>query len=428
VQPAPRTQTVRHYRGVHHPGSTPDRSAVGPWCARATTPAQGVQWRWHMNRFNTNTGDGVDMKQAIRAAALPLVVALAALAGCGGKKEEAATTAAAPLQVAFMYVGPVGDSGYSYQHDLGRKEVEAHFGDKVKTTFIENVPDNADAERVIRQLAAAGNKLIFTTSFGFMEPTLKVAKLFPDVKFEHATGFKQSENVVSYEIRAHEGAYLLGVLAGQLSKSNTLGYVASFPIPEVVRNIDAFTIGARSVNPKVKTKVVWVNTWFDPGKERQAAEALIAQGADVLCQNTDSPAIVQTAEAKGVKACGWDSDMAKHGPTAQYAANVLNWAPYYIEEVQSVLDGKWTGNRATVRGLKENMVVIPPLNASVPAEAAKVFEDRKAAMLAGTLDPFAGPLKDNTGTERAAAGAALTHEQLMSLDWYVEGVEGSLPK
>ncbi|HXC59046.1 MAG TPA: BMP family ABC transporter substrate-binding protein [Steroidobacteraceae bacterium] len=331
-------------------------------------------------------------------------------------------------KVAFVYVGPVGDSGWSYQHDVARKAMEQHFGGRVKTSFVENVPATADAERVIRQLAASGNTLIFTTSFGYMEPTLKVAKLFPKVKFEHATGFKTAPNVVTYETRFHEGAYLLGVLAGKLSRSNTLGYVASFPIPEVIRNIDAFTLGARSVNPKARTRVVWVDTWYDPGKERQAAEALVAQGADMLCQNTDSAAVVQTAERLGVGACGWDSDMAKYGPKAQYAANTQNWTDYYIGEVQKLLDGAWTGNRATVGGLKEKMVVISPLNKSVPADVSKLIDERRNAIMSGQLNPFAGPLKDNAGKQRVPAGTTMTPEQLMAINWYVDGVEGSVPK
>src|SRR5580692_5278831 len=225
--------------------------------------------------------------------------------------------ASAPLKVAFVYVGPISDGGWSYQHNLGRLAVEKQFGDRVQTTYVESVPETADAERVIRQLAAKDYAVIFTTSFGYMEPTLKVAKLFPKVRFEHATGFKTAANVVTYQTRFYEGAYLLGVLAGKTTKSNTLGFVGSFPIPEVIRNIDAFTLGARSVNPKAVVKVIWVDTWYDPGKERQAAEALIAQGADVLGQNTDSPAVVQVAEQRGVHAFGWDSDMSKYGPHSQ---------------------------------------------------------------------------------------------------------------
>ncbi|MDB6084591.1 MAG: family transporter substrate-binding protein [Gammaproteobacteria bacterium] len=336
--------------------------------------------------------------------------------------------AAEPVKVAFIYVDPVGDTGWSYQHDMARRELERVLGSQVKTTYVESVPATADAERVIRQLAVAGNQLIFTTSFGYMEPTLRVAKLFPKVKFAHATGYKTAANVVTYETRFYEGAYLLGVLAGKTTKSNTLGYVGSFPIPEVIRNIDAFTLGARSVNPKVTVKVIWVDTWYDPGKERQAAEALIAQGADVLGQNTDSPAIVQVAEQRGIHAFGWDSDMSKYGPHAQLTANTENWADYYIDEVRKVIAGTWTGGRQTANGIKENMVVLTPLNKSVPPDVARVFEEKKHAIADGTLLPFAGPLKDNTGAARLAAGSALTHEQLMAMNWYVDGIDGSIPK
>ena len=333
-----------------------------------------------------------------------------------------------PLKVAFIYVDPVGDTGWSYQHDLARRELERIMAGKVKTTFVESVPATADAERVIRQLAVSGNQLIFTTSFGYMEPTLRVAKMFPKVKFEHATGYKTAANVVTYETRFYEGAYLMGVLAGKTTKSNTLGVVGSFPIPEVIRNIDAFTLGARSVNPKVSTKVIWVDTWYDPGKERQAAEALIAQGVDVLAQNTDSPAVVQVAEKHGVHAFGWDSDMSKYGPTAQLTANVDNWTDYYVEEARKVIAGTWTGGRQVAGGIKENMVVLTPLNKSVPPDVARLFDEKKHAIADGKLVPFAGPIKDNAGTLKVAAGALLTHEQLRSIDWYVEGIDGSIPK
>jgi len=334
----------------------------------------------------------------------------------------------APVKVAFVYVEPVGDSGWSYQHDLGRRLLEKTFGPQVKTTFVENVPATADAERVIRQLAAAGNDIIFTTSFGYMEPTLKVAKLFPKVRFEHNSGYKTAANVATYEARFYEGAYLLGVLAGKTTKSNTLGFVGSFPIPEVVRNINAMTLGARSVNPNVKVKVVWVDTWYDPGKERQAAETLIAQGADVLGQNTDSPAIVQAAEKKGVHAFGWDSDMSRYGPNAQLTANTENWGVYYVDEIRKIMNGTWTGARETKWGIKENLVVLTPLNKSIPSDVAKLFEDRKQAIAAGTLNPFAGPIKDNKGAVKVQAGAVLPFPEVMSINWYVEGIEGSVPK
>lgn len=340
----------------------------------------------------------------------------------------AVTGATQPIKVAFVYVDPVGDSGWTYEHDLGRHALEKALGPQVKTTYVENVPATADAERVVRQLAAAGNQIIFTTSFGYMDATLKVAKLFPQVRFEHATGYKTSTNVVTYEARIHEGSYLLGVLAGKTTRTNTLGFVGSFPIPEVIRNIDAFTLGARSVNPAVKTKVIWVDTWYDPGKERQAAETLAAQGADVLAQNTDSPSVVQVAEQKGIHAFGWDSDMSRYGPHAQLTANTENWGDYYTGEVRKVLAGSWTGNRRTIGGVKEGMIVLTPLNPAVPADVARLFEGKKQDIASGRLNPFAGPLKDNKGTPRVAAGTALTDQQLMLIDWYVEGVEGSVPK
>jgi basic membrane protein A and related proteins len=334
----------------------------------------------------------------------------------------------APLKVAFVYLGPIADGGWTYQHNLGRLALEREFGARLETTYIENVPETADAERVMRQLASRDYAVIFATSFGYMESTLKVAKLFPKVKFEHATGYKTAANVVTYQGRSYEGAYLLGVLAGRMTRTNTLGYIGSFPIPEVIRNIDAFTLGARSVNPRIHTRVIWVDTWYDPGKERQAAEALIAQGADILCQNTDSPAAVQVAEEKGIYAFGWDSDMAKYGPHAQLTANTENWGVYYIDEIRKVLDGSWTGDRQTRSGIREGVVVLTPLNAAVPADVARVFETRKQAISAGTLLPFAGPIRDNSGTVQVAADASLSLDALMAINWYVEGVDGSVPR
>lgn len=353
---------------------------------------------------------------------------IAAVTGFGLSLIAASATAEAPIRAAFVYIGPVGDGGWSYQHDLGRLALEKALGDKVKTSYVENVAESADAERVIRKLAADKNDIIFTTSFGYMEPTLKVAKLFPKTRFEHATGFKSSANTVAYEARFYEGAYLLGVIAGKMTKTNTLGFIGSFPIPEVVRNIDAYTLGARSVNPKIKTKVIWVDTWYDPGKERQAAETLIAQGADMLCQNTDSPAAVQVAEEKGVHAFGWDSDMSKYGPRAHLTANTENWGVYYIDEVKKLLDGSWTGGRVTRWGIKEGLVVLSPLNPLVPKDVAALFEARKKDIVDGKLHPFAGPLKDNGGSVKLPAGKTLTEDELRAINWYVEGVDGAIPK
>jgi len=333
-----------------------------------------------------------------------------------------------PLKVAFVYVGPVGDGGWSYQHDLGRKAMEKAFAGKVKTSYVESVAEGADAERVIRRLATTGNQLIFTTSFGFMEPTLKVARQFPKVKFEHATGYKSAPNMAAYEVRFYEGAYLLGVVAGKMTKTNTLGFIGSHAIPEVIRNINAFTLGARSVNPKVQTKVIWVDTWYDPGKERQAAETLIAQGADVLSQNTDSPAAVQVAQEKGKYAFGWDSDQERYGPKAHLTANTQDWSVYYNEIVKQVLNGAWKGGRITRLGLKDKAIVLSKLNPVVPADVAALFEQRKAAIAAGTLAPFAGPLKDNKGQAKVPAGKSMTDDELTAFNWYVEGVASTLSK
>ncbi|MFT4047431.1 MAG: BMP family ABC transporter substrate-binding protein [Solimonas sp.] len=355
-----------------------------------------------------------------------LRAALAALfVGAAGLFAQ--SVAAAPLKVAFVYIGPVGDAGWTYAHEQGRLALEKALPGQVKTTYVESVPEGADAERVIRQLAADGNQLIFTTSFGYMEATLKVARLFPKTVFMHATGYKTAKNVGVYEARTYESAYLLGVLAGGTTRSNTLGYVASFPIPEVIRNIDAYTLGAQSVNPKIKTRVIWVNTWYDPGKERQAAETLIAQGADVLCQNTDSPATLQVAQQKGVHACGWDSDMARFAPKAQIAAGVADWGPFYIKTAQEVIAGTWKSGE-TRWGVAEGMVKLASVLPAIPAPALKAYEDKRQALGDGSFHVFQGPLKDQSGAVKVAAGAALTPEQLMSLSWYVQGVDGALPK
>jgi basic membrane protein A len=333
----------------------------------------------------------------------------------------------APLKIGFVYSGPIADVGWTYQHDLARKQIEKEFGGKVQTVYVENVPESADAERVIRQLAVDGCKMIFTTSFGFMDPTIKIAKDFPNVIFEHATGYKTAKNVGIYQTRFYEGAYLLGVIAGKMTKTNNLGFVASYPIPEVLRNINAFTLGARSVNPKVTTRVVWISTWYNPGLERQAAEALVGQGADVLYQNTDSPALVQLAEAKGLYAFGQDSDMAKYGPKAELTANTVNWAVYYRYKIQQVLNGTWK-SEDTKWGMKEGMIEMMPLNASLPPAVAKLFNDKKADIASGRFKPFSGPVKNQQGAVWIAAGQTLPENDLWTMNLYVEGVVGDLPK
>jgi basic membrane protein A and related proteins len=340
----------------------------------------------------------------------------------------AASFSAEPLKVGFVYLGPVTDGGWTQMHDVARKKLEAALGSQIKTTFVENVPETADSERVFRQLAADGNKLIFATSFGYMEPLQKVSKLFPDVKFEHVNGFKTAPNISVYEPRFEEGFYLIGVLAGQMTKSNTLGFIGSFPIPSVVRNIDAMTLGAQSVNSKIRTKAIWVNTWYDPGKERQAADTLIAQGADAVAQNTDSPASIQAAQEKGTYAFSIDADMSGFGKKAQLSGTTEDWSGYYIAETKKVLDGSWTGNRHTRWGLKEGLVVMAPLNPDIPPAAVKVFEEKKAKLISGELIPFGGPIKDNAGKEMVAAGGVMADAIFNSLNWYVDGIEGSVPK
>ncbi|NQE51429.1 BMP family ABC transporter substrate-binding protein [Herbaspirillum rubrisubalbicans] len=374
-----------------------------------------------------------------RRASLTMLATLAAatLIGCGKKEEPAAAAPAAapaaaapatdPLKVAFVYIGPVGDAGWTFAHDKGRKAVEEKFGDKVKTTFVENIPESAaDAERVFRQLATDGNKLIFGTTFGYMEAMLKVAKEFPDVKFEHATGFKTADNLAQYDVRTYEGAYLAGVVAGKMSKSGKLGVVASVPIPEVIRNIDSFTLGARSVNPKATTAVVWVNKWFDPGKEREAATTLIGQGVDVLMQNTDSAAVVQTAQEKGVYAFGWDSDMTSFGPKAHLAASMINWGVYYTARVQAVLDGTWKSSTSWI-GLKDNGIDLAAFNPELPADVKTLVAERKKAIIDGSAPIWKGPIKDNTGKEVLGKDAVADDGFLHGIKFYVEGVDGKVP-
>ena len=352
----------------------------------------------------------------------------AVLIGCG-KKEEAAPAAAAapaPLKIAFAYVGPVGDGGWTFAHDNGRKALEAEFGNKIVTSFVENVPESADAERVIRDLASQGNQLIFGTTFGYMEPMLKVATDFPALKFEHATGYKTAANLRTYDSRTYEGAYMAGVIAGTMTKTNTLGFVASIPIPEVIRNINSFTMGAQSVNPKIKTKVVWVNGWFDPPKETEAATSLINAGADVLFQNTDSPAVLQTAEKMGKRAFGWDSDMTAYGPKAHLGSAIINWAPYYTKAVKEALDGTWkTGG--VWWGVKEGAIDMVSVASDVPADTKAKVDTIKAGLKDGSFHPWTGPIVGQDGKEVLAKGTVADDAFMGGIKFYVKGVEGKVP-
>jgi len=377
-------------------------------------------------------------KRSLLQLAATSAVAALALAGCGKKDEPAPAPAPAPaasapapakaepLKIAFAYVGPVGDGGWSFAHDNGRKAVEKEFGDKVVTKFVESVPESADAERVIRDLAGEGNKLIFGTTFGYMESMLKVAADNKNVKFEHATGYKTAENMRTYDSRTYEGAYMAGVIAGKMTKSNTLGVVGSVPIPEVVRNINSFTLGAQSSNPKIKTKVVWVNEWFNPGKETEAATSLINGGADVLFQNTDSPAVLKTAQEKGKRAFGWDSDMTAYGPKAHLGSAVINWGPYYIKATRDALEGKWTTGQSWW-GVKEGAIDMVSIAEDVPAETKKRIDEIKAGLKDGSFAIWKGPIMDNTGKELLGKDVVADDKFLGGLKTYVKGVEGKVP-
>jgi basic membrane protein A and related proteins len=374
------------------------------------------------------------------------IAATAALVGCG--KQEAAPTAAnaasataaaaaaasaatpakaAPLKIAFAYVGPVGDGGWTFAHDNARKAVEKEFGDKVQTIGIEKVAESADAERVFRDLAGQGNTLIFGTTFGYMEPMLKIAAELPNVKFEHATGFKTAPNMRTYDSRTYEGAYMAGVIAGKMTKSNTLGVVGSIPIPEVIRNINSFTLGAQSVNPKVKTKVVWVSEWFNPPKETEAAQSLINQGADVLFQNTDSSAVLQTAGKNKKYAFGWDSDMTAYSPEAHLASSIINWAPYYIKATREALEGKWAGASGTWWGVKEGTIDIVSISDKVPAETKAQIDKIKAGLKDGTFAVWKGPIQGQDGKPVLKDGEVADDKFMSGIMFYVKGVEGKVP-
>jgi simple sugar transport system substrate-binding protein len=342
--------------------------------------------------------------------------------------------AAEKLRAAFVYFTNPGDHGWTYAHDEARKEVQKHFGEKVETSFVENVVEGPDSVRVIRELAKQGNDVIFTTSFGYMDYTLKVAKEFPNVKFEHISGFKRLPNMATGNVRYYEGRYVQGLVAGLMSKTNKIGYLASFPIPEVIQGINAFGIGLRSVNPKAEVSVVWVNSWYDPVKEADAAKVLIAEGADILAQHTDSPAMLQTAQKAGVHGFGQASDMKAFAPKAQLFSSVNNWTPYYITKIQQILDGKWStgdgpdhwaGN--TWLGMADDYLVLSPFE-NMPADVAKAAAKAAADIKSGKNKIFTGPINDNSGTLRVPAGKTLNDGELFTtLDYYVDGVKGKIP-
>ena len=361
-------------------------------------------------------------------------VSVAALTACG-KKEEAPAPAAAPaaqapaadkLKVGFMYVSPIGDGGWTFQHELARKAIQEKFGDKIETSMVESVPESADAERVMRDMAGQGNKLVFATSFGYQEFVQKAAADLKDVKFEHATGYKQADNVAVYDSKTFEGAYLAGLVAGAMTKTKTVGVVASVPIPEVVRNINSFVLGAQAIDPSIKAKVVWVNEWFSPPKESEAATSLLNGGVDVMYQNTNSPAVLKTAEERGAYAFGKDGDMSAFAPKAHLGSAVINWTPYYTKVVEDTLAGNWQGGNYWW-GVKEGAMDLVKIADQVPQDIKDKVEKAKAGMKDGSFAIWTGPIKDNTGKEVLAAGQVADDGFLRGINFYVNGVEGKVP-
>jgi simple sugar transport system substrate-binding protein len=352
---------------------------------------------------------------------------MAAFAGVAAWALTAGAQAADPVKAGFIYVSPIGDAGWTFQHDQGRKEMEKALAGKVETKAVESVPEGADAERVIREMAQSGTKVIFATSFGYMNYMEKVSKQFPKTVFLHATGYKTGPNFGIYNARFYEGRYLNGVIAGKMTKSNVLGYVAAFPIPEVLQGINAFARGARSVNPKAEVRVIWTSSWYDPGREREAATTLISQGADVLTHHTDSTAVVQTAEEKGKYAFSYHSDMSKYGPKAQLSGTTHHWGEYYTKTMNEVIAGTWKPS-SVWGGMKDGMIKLAPIGAAVPADVKAMVATLEGDIKSGKLHPFAGPVKDQSGKERAPAGKNMSDDDMGKMDYYVEGVVGSLPK
>ena len=355
--------------------------------------------------------------------------ALLFAAGLCGPIVRVFAQTAPPLRVAFVYVSPIGDVGWSHQHDLGRREMERALGDKVRTTAVESVAEGADSERVIRDLAREGHGLIFATSFGYLEPTLRVAAEFPAIRFEHAGGYKTALNVNTYNARYYKGRYLAGMLAAAASRPGIAGYVAGFPVPEVVQGINAFALGMRAVDPKAVVRVLWLNTWFDPAREAEAALALVNQGADVLTNHSASAAVAEAAQkqfsVKGVRFVGYQSDMRAHAPDAQLAAVTHHWGRYYSGVARAVLEGRWTP-QPVWGGLREGMVALEAIDPKLPAAVRASVEARRQAIADGRFKPFAAPLVDNRGRQRLAAGA-LDDAAIQRMDWLVDGVVGAVP-
>ena len=350
---------------------------------------------------------------------LMTVAAAAMMLGAAGAAK------AADVKACWVYVGPIGDFGYSYQHHQGLLAVQKEFGDKVETAYAENVSE-ADSEKTFERFAREGCNIIFGTSFGFMDAMLKVAAKFPDVKFEHATGFKTAPNMGTYNAKFHEGRYVIGQIAAKMSKTGTAGYIVSFPIPEVVSGINAFMLGAQSINPDFKVKIIWVNTWFDPAKEADAAKVLLSQGADITVQHTDSAAPLQVAQEQGKLGFGQASDQIKFAPKAQLTAIVDNWAPHYINSVKAVLDGTWKPQQ-TWEGMENATVSMAPYT-NMPEDVAKMATETAAAIASGKLNPFTGVITKQDGTTVGEAGKPLPDGDILGMNWYVKGVDDKLPQ
>jgi len=352
---------------------------------------------------------------------------LFALAASAALTVASGALAADKYKACFIYVGSKTDGGWTQAHDIGRQMVDKELGDQVETAYVENVPEGPDAERALERFARSGCGIIFTTSFGFMDQTLAVAGKFPDVKFEHATGYKTAPNVTTYNSRFYEGRYIIGQIAGKMSKTGTAGYIASFPIPEVVMGINAFLLGARSVNPDFKLKVVWVNSWFDAGKEADAAKALIDQGVDILTQHTDSTGPMQVAEERGIKAFGQAFDQISAGPNAQLTAIEDTWGPYYVKEIKAAIDGTWKGGQSTWDGLKDGILTMAPYT-NMPDDVKAMAEDTEAKIKSGELHPFTGPVNKQDGTVWLKEGEVSDDGTLLGMNFYVEGVDDKLPQ
>jgi basic membrane protein A len=372
----------------------------------------------HTEALSNTYGENKMKKRTFFASVAAAMFATAALAGSHGD---------GPVKVGFIYVGPVGDGGWTYEHNQGRLAVEEHFGDKVETVFQENVPEGADAERAMTQMALQGADIIFTTSFGYMDPTINVAAKFPDVKFEHATGYKRADNVSTYSARFYEGRAVEGHIAGKMTKTNKIGYIASFPIPEVIRGINSAYIHAKKVNPDVEFSVIWAYTWFDPAKEADAAKALIENGADVVLQHTDSTAPHAAAQASGdVIVFGQASDMSEYAPFPRVSSIIDNWAPYYIARVQAVMDGSWA-SVDTWDGIGPGMVGIGEITDAVPADVKAEALALRDSMASGEYHPFTGPLNKQDGSVWLAAGETADDGTLAGMSFYVEGISGDIP-